>query len=81
MYRNIFHIQKSIKMVWSVFIHFNLDLSLHQNFQINLGAKRKAVASPSQFLADQLILSEPGTQTMPTTLLRTPPDFQTLRRL
>ena len=34
----------------------------------------------SQFLAKQLTLSQPGGQIMPTTVLRAPPDFQTLRR-
>ena len=33
-----------------------------------------------QFLADQLTLSQPGGHIMPTTLLRAPPDLQTLRR-
>ena len=33
-----------------------------------------------QFLAEQLTLSQPGGQIMPTTVLQAPPDFQTLRR-
>ena len=32
------------------------------------------------FLAKQLTLSQPVGQIMPTTVLRAPPDFQTLRR-
>jgi hypothetical protein len=36
---------------------------------------------PPQFLAEQLTLSQPGGQIMPTTVLQAPPtDFQTLRR-
>ena len=34
--------------------------------------------SPSQFWAEQLTLSQPGGQIMPTMVLRAPPDFQTL---
>ena len=38
-------------------------------------------AAPPQFLAEQLTLSQPGGQIMPTTVLRaSPPDFQILRR-
>ena len=33
-----------------------------------------------KFLAKQLTLSQPGVQTMPTTALQAPLDFQTLRR-
>ena len=33
-----------------------------------------------QILADQLTLSQPGRQIMPTSLLLAPPDFQTFRR-
>ena len=33
-----------------------------------------------QFLAKQLTLSQPGGQIIPTTVLRAPPEFQTLRR-
>ena len=33
-----------------------------------------------QFLAKQLTLSQAGGQIIPTTVLRAPPDFQTLRR-
>jgi hypothetical protein len=35
---------------------------------------------PPQFLAEQLTLSQPGGQIMPTTVLSALPDFQTLRR-
>ena len=35
---------------------------------------------PPQFFTDQLTLSQPGGQTMPTTVLLAPPNFQTLRR-
>ena len=35
---------------------------------------------PLQFLTNQLTLSQPGVQIMPTTVLPAPPDFQTLRR-
>ena len=35
---------------------------------------------PPLFWAKQLNLSQPGGQIMPTTVLRAPPDFQTLRR-
>ena len=35
---------------------------------------------PPQCLAEQLTLSQPGGQIMPTTVLQAPPDFQTLRR-
>ena len=35
---------------------------------------------PSQCLAEQLTLSQPGGQIMPTTVLQAPPNFQTLRR-
>ena len=35
---------------------------------------------PSQFLADQLTLSQPGGAHSPHPVLRAPPDFQTLRR-
>ena len=35
---------------------------------------------PPQFLAEQLILSQPGGQIIPTTVLRAPPRFQTFRR-
>jgi hypothetical protein len=38
------------------------------------------VRPPSQILADQLTLSQPGGHIMLTTLLRATPDFQTLRR-
>ena len=39
-----------------------------------LGAKAPPI------VADQLTLSQPGGQIMPATVLRAPPDFQTLRR-
>ena len=35
---------------------------------------------PPQFLADQLILSQPGGAHYPHPVLQAPPDFQTLRR-
>ena len=37
-------------------------------------------AMAPQILADQLTLSQPGWQIMPTYLLLAPPDFQTFRR-
>ena len=44
--------------------------------------KRRAegASAPPQFLAKQLTLSQPGGQIIPTTVLRAPPEFQTLRR-
>ena len=36
--------------------------------------------SPPQVLAEQLTLSQPGGQIMPTTVIQAPLDFQTLRR-
>ena len=35
---------------------------------------------PPHFLSDQLTLSQPGGQIIPTIVLRAPPEFQTLRR-
>ena len=37
-------------------------------------------ARAPDFLAEQLTLSQPGGQIMPTTVLQALPDFQTLRR-
>ena len=37
------------------------------------------VLQPPQYLTDQLTLSQPGGQIIPTTVLPAPPDFQTLR--
>ena len=44
--------------------------------------QRKSVdnSGPSQFLAKQLTLSQPGGQIIPSTVLQAPPEFQTLRR-
>ena len=39
-----------------------------------------ALTLSPQFLAKQLTLSQPGGQIIPTTVLRAPPEFQTLRR-
>ena len=44
------------------------------------GGARGALTPPPQFSAKQLTLSKPGGQIIPTTVLRAPPDFQTLRR-
>ena len=41
------------------------------------GGLRGALAP--QFLVEQLTLSQPGGQIMPTTVLRAPPDFQTVK--
>ena len=46
----------------------------------NLGGEgQERGRSPLQILADQLTLSEPGGQIMPTIWLYAPPDFQTFR--
>ena len=37
-------------------------------------------SAPPQCLAEQLTLSQPGGQIMPTTVLQAPSNFQTLRR-
>ena len=46
---------------------------------IKQGRRMRRALAP-QFLAKQLTLSQPGGQIMPTTVLRAPPDFETLRR-
>jgi hypothetical protein len=54
--------------------------SFYLGLAINL-IKNILIAGLSQaFLAEQLTLSQPGGQIIPTTVLQAPPDFQTLRR-
>ena len=54
-------------------LHLNYDTGLSQAW--GLGGTKAP-----QFLAKQLTLSQPGGQIMPNTVLRAPPDFQTLRQ-
>ena len=44
------------------------------------GLSEPGVSTALQIFTDQVTLSQPGGQIMPTTVLRAPPDFQTLRR-
>ena len=62
---------------------FSIDFI--ENFFVNLVYKTQAVASEGaggalapQFLAKQLILSQPGGQILPTTVLRAPPGISDL---
>ena len=60
---------------------FNLQKLKHLGVS-NQGCRKRGAggALAPQFLAEQLTLSQPGGQIMPTTVLWALPDFQTLRR-
>ena len=67
--------------IWCIIIFlslFSFDVVYMQDRRKHRGLGAKALAP--QFWAKQLTLFQPGGQIMPTTVLRAPPDFQTLRR-
>ena len=64
---------------------FHLRIQILKNFNLStylsgLSQAGGLGAQAPQFLVDQLTLSQPGGQIIPTTILLAPPDFQTLRR-
>ena len=70
---------RCLLLVKGLVICFHLGLS---GSTLQIRTNIRAVVRGGQFLTDQLTLSQPGGQIIPTTVLRAPPpDFQTLRPL
>ena len=65
---------------WMVQLALSLDQVCFKNGSQGFRNRGQGGRTPSQILADQLTLSQPWGQIMPTTLLLAPSDFQTFLR-